>query len=144
MSCLLKLKLPYLYSTLELFVQWIKDGVYDFHQLPIVMKKHLEAEDEKKLREISTTDASMGKVSVYKGIHKWIPAPHRKLATIYTTITNPCSKFSPLAVYVYYMYCFAEILVYLARHYMISDSVKHTLLLFLQAQMPSLWQTSMT
>ena len=74
MSCLLKLKLPYLYSTLELFVQWIKDGVYDFHQLPLVMKKHLEAEDEKKLREISANYEGRFIVMCTLWINTWFHA----------------------------------------------------------------------
>jgi len=50
------MKLPYLYSTLELFVQWIKDGTYDFHHLPLVMKKHLDDSDLKeKLQNIAVT-----------------------------------------------------------------------------------------
>ena len=52
LACLLSLKLPYLYSTLELFVQWIKDGTYDFHHLPLVMKKHLDGTDLENLQKI--------------------------------------------------------------------------------------------
>ena len=52
LACLLSLKLPYLYSTLEVFVQWIQDGIYDFHHLPLVMKKHLEDGDVETLQEI--------------------------------------------------------------------------------------------
>jgi len=52
LACLLSLKLPYLYSTLELFVHWIQDGIYDFHHLPLVMKKHLEDRDIEKLQEV--------------------------------------------------------------------------------------------
>ena len=52
LACLQALKLPYLYSTLELFVHWIQDGIYDFHHLPLVMKKHLEDRDIEKLQEV--------------------------------------------------------------------------------------------
>ena len=52
LACLLSLKLPYLYSTLELFVQWVQDGIYDFHHLPLVMKKHLEDGDVETLQKI--------------------------------------------------------------------------------------------
>ena len=52
LACLLSLKLPYLYSTLELFVQWVQDGIYDFHHLPLVMKKHLGDGDEETLQKI--------------------------------------------------------------------------------------------
>ena len=46
------LKLPYLYSTLELFVQWIQDGIYDFHHLPLVMKIQLEDRDLEALQKM--------------------------------------------------------------------------------------------
>ena len=52
LACLLSLKLPYLHSTLELFVQWVQDGIYDFHHLPLVMKKHLEDGDVETLQKI--------------------------------------------------------------------------------------------
>ena len=55
LASLQALKLPYLYSTLELFVNWVKDGVYDFHQLPFAMKKRLEPEDEEALDKLDTT-----------------------------------------------------------------------------------------
>ena len=54
LACLQALKLPYLYSTMELFVNWVKDGIYDFHELPFVMKKHLEPEDEEVLDKLDT------------------------------------------------------------------------------------------
>ena len=54
LACLQALKLPYLYSTLEQFVNWVKDGMYDFHQLPFVMKKHLEPEDKEVLSMLDT------------------------------------------------------------------------------------------
>ena len=56
MACLQKLKLPYLYSTLELVVQWIKDGLYDFHRLPLVMKKHLDPDNKQALEKLVTTE----------------------------------------------------------------------------------------
>ncbi len=52
MACLENIGLPYLYSTLELFIQWIKDGTYDFHRLPIAMKRHLNEEDKQILEEV--------------------------------------------------------------------------------------------
>ena len=54
LACLQALKLPYLYSTLELFVNWVKDGMYDFHQLPFVMKQQLEPKDENFLDMLET------------------------------------------------------------------------------------------
>ncbi len=53
------LKLPFLYSTLEQFVEWVRDGMYDFHQLPLVMRKHLEPQDEVALNSFQSS---------YKGI----------------------------------------------------------------------------
>lgn len=41
--------MTHLYSTLELFFQWIKTGVYDFCHLPHGMKKDLPEEVEKYL-----------------------------------------------------------------------------------------------
>ena len=62
---LLSLKLPFLYSTLEQFVQWIKDGMYDFHQLPLVMRKHLEPPDEEALSNIQKSYAGILCINVH-------------------------------------------------------------------------------
>ena len=53
MAQLMKIKLPYLYSTLEVFVKWIQYGMYDFHELPLDMKKHMKPEDEELISTVS-------------------------------------------------------------------------------------------
>ena len=39
----------HLYTTLQVVVEWINDGIYDFHTLPKTMKIPLKKEDEDKL-----------------------------------------------------------------------------------------------
>ena len=41
-----------LFPTLELIVQWIKDGIYDFYTLPKAMKKPLRERDKQKILEM--------------------------------------------------------------------------------------------
>ena len=41
-----------LFSTLELVVEWIKDGIYDFYTLPKVMKRPLRERDKQKILEM--------------------------------------------------------------------------------------------
>ena len=36
-------------------MNWVKDGMYDFHQLPFVMKRHLEPEDKEVLSMLDTS-----------------------------------------------------------------------------------------
>ena len=51
--CLLSLSLPELYCTLELFVKWISiNGTYDFSELPLVMKQHLDPENMTALQNL--------------------------------------------------------------------------------------------
>ena len=42
----------HLLTTLILVVQWIKDGIYDFHTLPKAMKVPLKKGDEEKISAI--------------------------------------------------------------------------------------------
>ena len=46
------LKLCYLYSAVELFAQWVTDGMYDFSSLPMALKAHLSQEDTMALEQI--------------------------------------------------------------------------------------------
>ncbi len=55
MARLMKITVPHLYSTLELFVQWVKDGMYDFHRLPYAMKRHISEEDKLKLQGLQSS-----------------------------------------------------------------------------------------
>ena len=52
LSCFLDMKLQYVYHALQVFVQWIEDGYYDFRSLPYATKSHLCAEDEQKLQQL--------------------------------------------------------------------------------------------
>ena len=38
-------KLPLLFATLELFVGWVKEGLYDFSSLPMALKVQLSEDD---------------------------------------------------------------------------------------------------
>ena len=44
-----------LFKTLELVVEWIKDGIYDFYTLPKAMKKPLRKEDKQTIIELQQT-----------------------------------------------------------------------------------------
>ena len=46
------MKLQNVYHALQVFVQWIEDGYYDFRSLPYATKSHLCAEDEQKLQQL--------------------------------------------------------------------------------------------
>ena len=52
LRCLSSTKLPFLFSTLEFFVEWIKEGFYDFSSLPMVIKVDLAEDDLTKLEQI--------------------------------------------------------------------------------------------
>ena len=41
-----------LFSTLELVVEWIKNGIYDFYTLPKAMKRPLRERDKQKILEM--------------------------------------------------------------------------------------------
>ena len=40
------------FTCLKLFIQWLKDGMYDFHTLPFTLKTHLSPEDQEALLQI--------------------------------------------------------------------------------------------
>ena len=52
LACLAGLKLAYLYSTLKLFLRWVKEGMYDFSGLPMALKVHLSDNDCAVLEQI--------------------------------------------------------------------------------------------
>ena len=52
LACLAGLKLSYLYSTLKLFLRWVKEGIYDFSGLPMALKVHLSDDDRAVLEQI--------------------------------------------------------------------------------------------
>ena len=45
-------KVPNIYAMLEVFVQWIKDGMYDFHHLPFMMKADLSDSQKATIQSI--------------------------------------------------------------------------------------------
>jgi hypothetical protein len=51
-KCLQSFRLPYLYSILTLFLDWVKDGTYDFSGQPLALKVHLSQEDVSSLDNI--------------------------------------------------------------------------------------------
>ena len=55
MARLSSVKLCFLLSTLELFVRWVKEGLYDFNSLPMALKVHLIEEDIAVLEQLPKT-----------------------------------------------------------------------------------------
>lgn len=60
MKLLTGLKVKYVFSTWNLFVEWMKDGVYNFHYLPINMKVHLSKEVVETLENLPNTYKDKG------------------------------------------------------------------------------------
>ena len=52
LACLSSVRLCFLFSTLELFVRWVKEGLYDFNSLPMALKVHLTEEDSTLLEQL--------------------------------------------------------------------------------------------
>ena len=50
--CLSSVRLCFLFSTLELFVRWVEEGLYDFNSLPMALKVHLTEEDSTMLEQL--------------------------------------------------------------------------------------------
>ena len=47
-------KLPRLFSTFVFFVDWVKDGLYDFSSLPLALKVHIQENDLAMLNQLPT------------------------------------------------------------------------------------------
>ena len=59
------IRLPNLFTSLQIFVQWIKVGQYDYCSLPHRLKMHLLPEDEIALWKISGSyDGKQNRLSV--------------------------------------------------------------------------------
>ena len=58
LACLSSVRLCFLFSTLELFVRWVKEGLYDFNSLPIALKVHLNEEDSTLLEQLPDSFSS--------------------------------------------------------------------------------------
>ena len=52
LACLVELPLPSLFSCLQLFVNWVKDGVYDFAALPFGVKTRIPCQDLQSIQQI--------------------------------------------------------------------------------------------
>ena len=61
-----------MYSMLEFFVQWVKDGMYDFHHLPFVMKRTLSDSQRDCIRKIPNHPDFKGAESVIHYIIMYI------------------------------------------------------------------------
>ena len=44
--------MKHLFTTFQIVVEWINDGIYDFYTLPKSMKKLIKKQDEEKLNKI--------------------------------------------------------------------------------------------
>ena len=52
LACLIQLPLPSLFSCLQLFASWVRDGVYDFAMLPLGLKTHMSEQDLHSIQQI--------------------------------------------------------------------------------------------
>ena len=52
LECLVELPLPYLFNCLQLFVSWVKDGLYDFAALPFGLKTRIPDRDLQSIQQI--------------------------------------------------------------------------------------------
>ena len=52
LACLMQLPLSSLFSCLQLFAIWVRDGVYDFALLPFGLKAQMSNEDQKSIQQI--------------------------------------------------------------------------------------------
>ena len=52
LECLVELPLPCLFSCLQLFVSWVKDGLYDFAALPFGLKTRIPDWDLQSIQQI--------------------------------------------------------------------------------------------
>ena len=52
LACISELPLPAVYSCLQLFVKWIKEGLYDFCSLPFAIKTHITYQDQVSLQQV--------------------------------------------------------------------------------------------
>ena len=51
LTCLIELPLPYVFSCLKQFVNWIDEGVYDFCTLPFALKTHMTERDSSFIKQ---------------------------------------------------------------------------------------------
>ena len=46
------LPIAMVFTCLQLFIQWLNDGMYDFHTLPFALKTKMSPEDQEALHQI--------------------------------------------------------------------------------------------
>ena len=56
LASLAEIKIPFLYGTLKLFVQWIMDGFYDFCELDIPLKRHLSPVNDWAIKDLCSKE----------------------------------------------------------------------------------------
>ena len=52
LACLVELSLPSLFSCLQFFAIWVRDGIYDFNTLPFVVKTQMIHQDLESIQQI--------------------------------------------------------------------------------------------
>ena len=52
LACLVQLPLSSLFSCLQLFASWVRDGLYDFAALPLGVKTHISNQDKELIQQI--------------------------------------------------------------------------------------------
>ena len=52
LACFVELPLPSLFSCLQLFASWVRDGVYDFATLPFGVKTNLSSQDLQLIQKV--------------------------------------------------------------------------------------------
>ena len=52
LACFVELPLPFLFSCLQLFASWVRDGVYDFATLPFGVKTNLSSQDQQLIQKV--------------------------------------------------------------------------------------------
>ena len=53
LACLVELPLPSIFNCLQLFANWIRDGMYDFAALPLGVKTNLSSQDQQLIQQVS-------------------------------------------------------------------------------------------
>ena len=67
LACLVELPLSSLFSCLQLFASWVRDGVYDFADLPFGVKTQMSDQDLQTIQQIPVKWTGMGG----KGMQSW-------------------------------------------------------------------------
>ena len=60
-NCLKNLKMRHVFKAMELLVDWMKVGMYDFCSLPFSLKEHMSGEDRERLHSIRERTQDKGR-----------------------------------------------------------------------------------